>query len=848
MLLSDLKTGDKGVVVKVSGHGAFRKRILEMGFVRGNEVDVILNAPLKDPIKYKILNFEVSLRRKDAEKIEVVSIDEANEWNEKDSDVATEERNDLNGIISDDCGERMKRLAQKKSHIINVALVGNPNCGKTSIFNIAAHTHEHVGNYSGVTVDEKKGTFEYKNYTFNLTDLPGTYSLSAYSPEELFVRRHIMQSKPDVILNVVDASNIERNLYLTTQVIDMDVRMVMALNMYDELEASGDKLDYNQLAKLLGVPIVPTTARNGQGINELFDKIIDVYEDRDNDAHHIHINHGEAIEKRISQLRNALYEHGFSDEMSTRFLAIKLLENDSSMENFLKKNDPDNDVIKLRDQLSADFGKEIKTDLETAITDAKYGFIRGALKEVYTKNTKKNQNKITEQIDNIVTNKYLGFPMFILFMFITFFATFFIGQYPMDWIDNLFTWLGEEARDLMPNGPLKDLISDGIISGVGSVIVFLPNILILYLFISFMEDSGYMSRAAFIMDKLMHKMGLHGKSFIPMIMGFGCNIPAIMATRTIEDRKSRLITILIIPLMSCSARIPVYLILIGAFFPSNAALILLLLYLLGMALAVIMAKLFSKFVVKGESTPFVMELPPYRMPTTKSVIRHTWSKGKEYLKKMGTIILFASILVWALGYYPNHNAYNNPKEQMENSYLGSIGKTIEPVMKPCGFDWKQSVSLLSGAFAKEIVASTMGVLYSSEDSTHINNQINIANSKADLTDNQSAILNSETISTNNETNLSISHTNNAKTPVTETMEEESDDTLRISKLIRNNISSLSAFSMLVFVLLYMPCLSAVIAIKEETGKWQWSLFVVCYTIALAWICSTIIFQIGSLLI
>jgi ferrous iron transport protein B len=804
MFLSDLKTGEKGVIVKVLGHGAFRKRILEMGFVKGNVVEVILSAPLKDPIKYKILNFDVSLRRKDATQIEVVSLNEAKAIKEQTNN--QDNNTEKNLILSnheEDYLQQAKELAEKKSKVINVALVGNPNCGKTSIFNVASHAHERVGNYSGVTVDEKVGTFTYKGYTFNLTDLPGTYSLSAYSPEELYVRKHIMSKKPDIVLNVIDASNIERNLYLTTSVIDMDLNIVMALNMYDELENSGDKLDIDNFAKLLGIPIIPTIGRNGTGVNNLFDKIIDVYEGKDTLSHHIHINHGVIIERLITTLRKSLRENGFSDYMSTRFLAIKLLEGDKDMETFVKQTNTNGEILKLRDTLRESFEKQINADLETSITDAKYGFIRGALKEVWQKNEKQDKNKTTEFIDSIVTNKYLGYPVFLLFLLVTFFCTFFIGQFPMDWIDALFAWLGEKVSDTMTDGPLKDMIVDGIISGVGSVIVFLPNILILYIFISFMEDSGYMARAAFIMDKLMHRMGLHGKSFIPMIMGFGCNIPAVMATRTIEDRKSRLITMLIVPLMSCSARIPVYLIIIGAFFPSKAPFILLFLYVLGMALAILMAKIFSKFLVKGESMPFVMELPPYRMPTSKSVLRHAWEKGKEYLKKMGTTILFASILIWALGYYPNHNDYNNPKQQIENSYLGRIGKTIEPVMEPCGFDWKQSVSLLSGAFAKEIVASTMGVLYSSADKSE---------------------------------------------QVQEIIAQDDGSDLRISRLIHNNMSPLSAFCMLIFVLLYMPCVSTVIAIKSETGKWRWALFVVCYTICLAWICSTIVFQLGSLII
>lgn len=792
MSLADLKTGEKGVIVKVYGHGAFRKRIMEMGFIKGSIVQVILNAPLNDPIKYRILDFEVSLRRKDAQKIEIVSFEQAQLLEEETGRIK---------IIESDVIKQVKLLAEEKSKIINVALVGNPNCGKTSIFNVAAHAHERVGNYSGVTVDEKVGTFQYKDYTFNLVDLPGTYSLSAYSPEELYVRKHILEKSPDIILNVVDSSNLERNLYLTMQIIDMDISMVMALNMFDELKKSGDKLDYQQLGQMLGVPIVPTTGRTGEGIDKLFDTIIEVYEGTNKQARHIHVNHGEEIENKINILRTSLYEHSFSDDLSTRFLAIKLLENDSQMEQIVKQKDTDGDILQLRDKIEKEYQKDNKTDLESAIMDAKYGFIRGALKEVYKKNEKQSVNKITETIDSFVTNKYLGYPIFILFMFLTFFCTFALGQYPMDWIDALFGCLGDLVKNNMSDGALKDLLADGIISGVGSVIVFLPNILILYLFISFMEDSGYMARAAFIMDKLMHKMGLHGKSFIPMVMGFGCNVPAIMATRTIEDRKSRLITMLVIPLMSCSARIPVYVILIGAFFSQYAAYILTGLYVLGILMAVLMAKLFSKFVVKGESTPFVMELPPYRMPTAKSVLRHTWEKGKQYLHKMGTIILAAAVIVWFLGYYPNHNAYETPKQQMENSYLGKIGKIIEPVMTPCGFDWRQSVSIVAGAAAKEVVASTLGVLYASSD----------------------------------------------EQTVVETAEDDGSS-LRISQLISKQMTPLSALSMLIFALLYMPCLSTVIAIKTESGSWKWTLFVVCYTIALAWICSTLVYQIGGLIL
>lgn len=808
MLLSELKTGEEGVVVRVAGHGAFRKRIIEMGFIKGIKVTAILNAPLNDPIKYRIMNFEVSLRRADANKIEIVTSEEA----EKE----IVHHDDFKGIEAPELA--LQHIAEHRTKTINVALVGNPNCGKTSIFNIAAHAHERVGNYSGVTVDEKVGTFEYGGYTFNLTDLPGTYSLSAYSPEELYVRKHIIEKNPDIILNVVDGSNLERNLYLTTQLIDMDLTLVMALNMYDELQRSGDQLDIDQLSTLLGMPIVPTTGRNGRGINTLFNKIIEVFEGRDTKTRHIHVNHGSELEERIKKLRTELYEHGFSDTLSTRFLSIKLLENDRQMEQYVEKRDTDNSIIKMRNLIAEEYKKEsgrrlISTedkghqvgvepeqqDIESAITDAKYAFVRGALAECYVKNEKSTLHAHTDKIDAIVTHRWIGYPVFLVIMFITFFCTFAIGQYPMDWLDALFAWLGDIVGNAMSEGPLRSLLVDGIIAGVGSVLVFLPNILILYLFISFMEDSGYMARAAFIMDKLMHKMGLHGKSFIPMIMGFGCNVPAIMATRTIEDRKSRLLTMLVIPMMSCSARIPVYVILVSAFFSKWAAFVLMGLYLLGMIMSVLMAKLFSRFFVKGESLPFVMELPPYRMPTMKAVLRHTWEKGKEYLKKMGTIILGASIVVWALSYYPTHE---NRITQAENSYMARIGKTIEPVMRPCGFDWRQSVSLLAGIGAKEVVASTMAVVYATSED-------------------EAAILEEDFES------------------------EESGN--RISELIRNNMTPLSAMSMLLFILLYMPCISTIVAIKNESGKWKWALFTMFYTIGLAWLVSTMVFQIGSLL-
>ncbi len=797
MRLSELKNGESGVIVKVNGHGGFRKRIVEMGFIKGELVEVVLNAPLKDPIKYKLMDYEISLRRSEASLIEVVSEDEARKWEASQPH--------LQGISIDDCPDirrkHMQQIATKRGQEISVAFVGNPNCGKTSLFNISSGSHERVGNYSGVTVDAKEGTFDFEGYHFKIVDLPGTYSLSAYSPEELYVRKHIIDKTPNVIINVVDSSNLERNLYLTTQLIDMDVPMIMALNMYDEFLSSGNKLDINHLGSLLGVPIIPTVGRTGEGVKELFHTIIEMHEGRQKQSRHIHINHGRLLEENIDAVEKLIRENPEPHfNYSARFLSIKLLENDRQVIEICKQFPNYIDIHSTVVRCQSVILRETKEHSDSAITDAKYGCIQGALKECYIKK-KTYVRKLTTQIDTIVTHPVIGYPIFLSLMFLMFYCTFYIGQYPMDWIDNLVGWLGEKVSTLMSDGPLKDLLVDGIIGGVGGVIVFLPNIMILYAFISWMEDSGYMSRGAFIMDKIMHKMGLHGKSFIPMIMGFGCNIPAIMGTRTIEDRRSRLITMLIIPLMSCSARLPVYIIIIGAFFPSHSALVLFSLYLTGILMSILMAHILSKYVVKGESSPYVMELPPYRLPSGKSVLRHTWEKGKQYLAKMGTTILAASIIVWALSYFPERESSQDRESHIEQSYMGRIGKFIEPVIHPCGMGWKEGVSILTGVGAKEIVASTMGVLYSSssEDSP---------------------------------------------------LDDSEAENARLSNLIKRNsgMSTVSALAFLVFVLLYMPCIPACIAIKNESGKWKWSLLTICYTTCLAWLMSLLVFQFGSLIL
>lgn len=692
MKLSELETGETGVIEKVNGKGSFRKRLIEMGFVSGKPVHVILNAPLNDPVEYEILGYKVSLRRDEADLIDVVGEEDYNRLEKKD---------------------------------VRVALVGNPNCGKTSLFNLASGSHEHVGNYGGVTVDAKEGHFEWKGRRIVFVDLPGTYSLSAFSPEERYVRENLMDKVPDVVINVVDASNLERNLYLTTQVKDMNLKVVMALNMYDELTARGDRIDVRKLGRLLGMPVCPTVGRTGEGIPELLDTVMDVHDN-------VAPGYPVSIDKVVQE----------DDE------------------------DP--------------FGIE-----------ERYNVIHNVLSRTYVRHAEPvGDRSWTERIDAVVTNRWAAFPIFLVILYLTFQATFTLGNYPMNWIEWVVSQFGEVIASFMADGWLKDLVVDGIIAGVGSVLVFLPDILILYFFLSIMEDTGYMARAAFIMDKLMHKIGLHGKSFIPMVMGFGCNVPAIMATRAIESRKSRLITIAIIPFMSCAGRLPVFVLLAGAFFPHDSAFALLGIYLLGILLAIISSAVLSRF-VKEDNLPFVMELPPYRIPTGKSIWRHTWEKGRQYLEKMATTILVGSVVIWCLGYFPRSN--RSMEYQQEHSYIGRIGKSIAPVMDPLGFSWEMDISLLSGVVAKELVVSTLGVMYASD-----------------------------------------------------AVDDEENPQLQAA--LAQSVTLPAAVAFMIFVLLYFPCIATFVAIKNETGKWRWAIAVCAYTMILAWFVAFIGFHIAALVV
>ena len=794
MRLSEVEENKRVVITKVLGHGSFRRRISEMGFVAGKEVLVLKNAPLRDPVEYQLLGYNVSLRRAEADLIEVITSEEA---------MALVAPN-FDGTID---MEVLKTSVRVKGKTIHVALAGNPNCGKTTLFNRVTNSKEHVGNYSGVTVDAKIATFQQKGYTFKLVDLPGTYSLTTFSPEELFARNYIIEQAPDIILNVIDSTNLERNMFLTTQLIDMDIKVVIALNMHDDLIAGGAKLDCDKLGKLLGIPIIPTTSSKGEGLDKLFDEIIEVYEDRNPVVRHIHINYGEELEKSIKVIRKEIkVDKPRGVVLSSRYLTIRLLDKDPEALRVLETSSNFKRISEITQSEIARLKSRLNDESSHLITDAKFGFIAGALKETFVPGIQWRY-AITGKIDHLVTHRILGFPIFLFFMFLTFFATFRLGAYPMNWISAGVTIISDLIKAIMPAGMFKDLLTDGIINGLGSIIVFVPNILILFFFTSLMEDTGYMARAAFIMDKLMHKIGLHGRSFIPMVMGFGCNVPAIMATRTIRNRSDRLLTMLIIPFMSCSARLPVYIVLISAFFKNYPAMVLTGLYLLGISMAIVMAKILNRTIFKRKETPFVMELPPYRMPVLRNTLLHMWDKASQYFKKIGGTILVAVVIIWALEYFPRSEENLHPKtgtaatdvvhdwhdqSQIENSYLGMIGHTIEPLIRPLGFDWRMGICLVAGIPAKEIVVSTMGVLYESGKDDQKSREL------------LPEILQSEVYYVGPQKGEKV-------------------------------FNQAVALSFLVFVLLYFPCIAVIATIKRESGSLRWALFTVFYTTAFAWI-------------
>ncbi len=850
MRLSELKSGQVGLINRVRGRGPFRKRITEMGFIRGKTVKVIKNAPLKDPIEYKLMDYNVSLRRSEAAYIDVQPID-PDLMKERDSDDARNEAGsggraggggrggtdhastvgvqELGRKVSGKAlhqharyrrgrfekpgefppGRSRIRAAGAHRKLITVALVGNPNCGKTSIFNYASGLRERVGNYGGVTVQSKEARIARNGYLIRLIDLPGTYSITEYSPEELFVRNAILNDRPDVVLNVIDASNLERNLYLTTQLIEMDLVMVAALNMYDELKKKRDEFDHETLGRMLGIPFVPTVGPRGEGIGELIDKIIEVYERREETVRSVNINYGLDLEKALAIIEAPLCECTLPEGVSPRYAAIKLLEKDTHVQDLVGRSCGNAaEIISMVSKEVEFLEAELKEDRQTLMADARFAFIAGALKETFHPGARP-EISLSDRIDSILTHRLLGIPVFLFFLWLTFELTFSIGQYPLNWIQTGVEWLSHVTFRVLQPGLLRELLTDGIIPGVGGVLVFVPNILILFFMISLMEDTGYMARAAFIMDRFMHSIGLHGKSFIPLMMGFGCSVPAIMATRTLESRKDRLLTMLIIPFMSCSARLPVYVLFIGAFFPNHPGSMLFALYLTGALVAIGSAMIMKKTLFRKSEAPFVMELPSYRLPRFKNTLRHMWDRSGEYFKKIGGIVLIAAVLIWALSRFPSldqtHGAARvTENARLEHSYIGMAGKFIEPALHPLGFDWKMGVSLVTGLAAKEVTVSTLGILY------HVNKDT------PDMS--QSLIRN---------------------------IQEQTHE--RGPHAGRRIFNPITALAYLIFILLYIPCIPALVTMRRESGSWKWPAFSALFSTTIAWSFAFLIHQVGMLL-
>ncbi len=707
---------------------------------------------------------------------------------------------------------------------ITIALAGNPNSGKTTVFNNLTGARQHVGNYPGVTVEKKEGSLEYSDYDINIVDLPGTYSLTAYSLDELVARNFVIEEKPDVVIDIIDSSNLERNLYLATQFMELGVPLVLAFNMSDVTDKQGLMIDKAKLSELLGTPIVFTVATKKRGMDELLDEAINLVEGRTK-LRRTTVGYGREIQEELTKLEDILLKDKIlTQKHSSRWLAIRLLENDSEVIRKVKESSYSDEILaqveKSTHHLQGIFGDTP----EAIIADRRYGFISGACSEALQR-TYEVRHTISDKIDKVLVNRILGLPIFLGLMWLVFKFTFKLSEPLMGWVETGQEWLGNFVGGFLAEGSaIQSLVVDGIVGGVGSVLIFVPIISLLFLAIALLEDSGYMARAAFIMDRLMHKIGLHGRSFIPMLLGFGCNLPAIMATRTIEDRKDRFVTILVNPFISCGARLPVYTLLIGAFFSERiAGNALFSLYLLGIVVAIIMAKIFRRFLFNGPAAPFVMELPPYRMPTVKGLLIHMWERGRVYLKKAGTIIFVGCVLVWFLSNFPWSPRYSKDYdvlieqaqgneemvvrleneqafEKLEKSFAGKLGKTVAPVFKPLGFDdWRVSVGLVGGFIAKEIVVGTLGTLHSVGEADEESPSL------------RAALQN----------------------------QRRSDGSKMYNPLV--------AYSLMVFVLLYIPCVATIAVIKRETNSWRWPTFAAFYTTAVAWVIAFIIYQGGKLL-
>jgi len=815
--LAELDINDKGQVAAVHASGEIRRRLLDMGLVKGVKFKVLRKAPLGDPIEIFLKGFNLSLRVKEASTILVEKIGRLGDASPMEKKGAQQHSAPSEPAI---CSAKKRARANKKE--IRVALLGNPNSGKTSLFNALAGASRRVGNFSGVTIEKHEGTVILDGYAITLIDLPGTYSLTAYSPEELIARNYIIEENPDVVIDVVDGSSLERNLYLTTQVMELEADMIVALNMFDEVEKGKIQIDIKQLQRLLGSHIVPTSATKKTGIQSLFSHIIRVYEKQ------IFIKKNKLsyrleIEDDICDICALIGAEKQLEKYNSRWLAIKLLENDKEVYSLIKDYPIWIQIEMILQKSLAEFKKKYKSDPEISITEDRHAFIHGALQETVQVSLREKKS-VTEKIDAILINRVLGFPIFLATMWFVFQFTFRLGEAPMGAIESIFAMLSTLMSASLPEGLMRAIVVDGIIAGVGGVLVFLPNILLLFIALAFLEGTGYMARAAFVVDKLMHKVGLHGKSFIPMMTGFGCSIPAIMATRTLKNNADRLTTAMIIPFMSCGAKLPVYVLLISAFFSKQAAgNVLFGIYIFGFVVAMISAKIIKTGLFKGESEPFVMELPPYRIPTLQSILMQARSKAFMYLKKAGTIILAASVIIWAASNYPKDSeaikqyeaqayvAVTNQSlsvlqkeseilalkhqlktKQIEYSIAGRVGKLIEPVIKPLGFDWKIGVALSTGLAAKEVVVSTLSTIYSVGD---------IGDGSKDLA-------------------------NRLKNDPSFTMA--------------------TALSLMIFVLLYIPCVAALSVFRKESGSWKWVWIYGVYSISVAWLFSFLVYRMALL--
>jgi ferrous iron transport protein B len=685
--------------------------------------------------------------------------------------------------------------------MITIALAGNPNSGKTTTFNSLTGARQRVANYPGVTVEKKEGIINYRGHKMRVVDLPGTYSLTAYSPDEIIARNFILKERPQVVVDIVDATNLERNLYLAVQFIELGVPLIIALNMIDVARSRGFKINVGRLSELLGIPVIPTVASSKQGIPELLEQILKLVE-RGTEHRKRRIDYGEELEDEIAKLEDTIAgDEGLVERFPPRWLAVKLLENDSQALQQVETISRQPQVITemaaaSREHLRSIFGE----DAETILVDRRYGFVEGAYHEA-VQLAPPERVDLSDTVDRLLTNRVLSLPIFFGLMWLVYNLAFTLTEAPTEWLEGLFSLLGRTVGGLLPAGFYRSLLVDGVIGGVGNVIALLPPILVLFLAIAILEDSGYMARVAFIMDRIMHRIGLHGKSVIPMIMGFGCGVPAIMATRTLASKRDRLATILIIPFMSCSARLPVYALLIKAFFdPAIAGNVLFSIYMLGIGMAVLMAKLFQRFLFSAPSTMFVMELPPYRIPTIKGLLIHMWQRSRLYFKKAGRIILLASVILWFLSNFPRINTAQGDTQpeaaarQLKNSIAGWIGRGVTPVLKPIGLgDWRLGVALSAGFVAKEVVISTLATLYS--------------------------------------------------------LGETDEEAIPLRRAITQDpfFNPLTAYTLMVFVLLYLPCMSTVAAIKKETGGWGWPLFAMAYTTAVAWMVSFVVYNGGLLL-